>query len=684
MLKFSCEDRISDEMERQYAVSHNRRYGDGHDEFHIGSYPTYRTTMTSSTGPGPQRIPRRTHPSVCSTSTMAEEAVTMGWSPSATTPVQTPTSRGVEREQDPATSHTFEGFLCKEPKKEPKGLYPWQVSNEENSREDGVRGRAVSWQEERLRRRYLHGPQLQENFDLAADPSSCEAAVEELCEGLIALKELNPAIEQLRQAVVAQCGKRVPQAVYAALVERWTSGDRHSLLGEPDPQASSLYEVGSLNEPDMLLPPPAISSEAVQYEAHPARRNCGSCIGVDIGGTLAKFVVLETQAEPASANLIQYLHSSYTYGSTGKRERSLAVMDSRSIGGSLHFISFSSERMVQAVQLVKENNLHRDINELYATGGGAHKFKELFEKELGITFISKDELGTVIVGICYMIDMVPNECYTMALNDENKQRLQEQPISGAQSTEVRKWLVKTKTPVTSCKDLFPFLLCNIGTGVSIVRVNSATDFKRVSGTALGGGTFLGLCRLLTEAQTFDDALELSARGDSSKVNMTVGDIYGGRDLNQFGLSAGLTASFFAKNLMNMEANPRTGMQDEDIAEALGKMIAQNITQITHLNARLHGINRVFFTGNFLRHNDTAARTIVEQMNRWATLDTSEQIPVQAMFLQHEGYFGAIGALLKNKETKCRSPKWSVLSEDDRRAAQKKAEQQANATKGDSR
>ena len=46
------------------------------------------------------------------------------------------------------------------------------------------------------------------------------------------------------------------------------------------------------------------------------------------------------------------------------------------------------------------------------------------------------------------------------------------------------------------------------------------------------------------------------------------------------------------------------------------MIAQNVSQIAHLNARLYGAKRVFFTGNFLRHNDLALRTIVYTMQRW--------------------------------------------------------------------
>lgn len=47
--------------------------------------------------------------------------------------------------------------------------------------------------------------------------------------------------------------------------------------------------------------------------------------------------------------------------------------------------------------------------------------------------------------------------------------------------------------------IFPYLLVNIGSGVSMIKVDGWSSFERVSGTNIGGGTFWGLCRLLTGA-----------------------------------------------------------------------------------------------------------------------------------------------------------------------------------------
>jgi len=205
-------------------------------------------------------------------------------------------------------------------------------------------------------------------------------------------------------------------------------------------------------------------------------------------------------------------------------------------------------------------------------------------------------------------------------------------------------------------NFFPFLLCNVGTGCSILKVTSESQFERVSGTALGGGTFLGLCRRLTKAASFKEAMDMAEDGDARKVDMLVRDIYGeGEDRAGLQLPGDLTASFFARAL---SAEPKAS--DADLCKALVVMISQNLAQIAHLNAQVHGLRRVFFTGNFLRGNDLAMRTIVYTLQRMPRVVVHGELgrrkrdlllpvgaePTEAVFFRHEGYFGAIGAYLE--------------------------------------
>lgn len=59
--------------------------------------------------------------------------------------------------------------------------------------------------------------------------------------------------------------------------------------------------------------------------------------------------------------------------------------------------------------------------------------------------------------------------------------------------------------------------------------------------SLGGGTFLGLCCLLTGCSTFEEAIEIASQGKSTHVDKLVRNIYGG-DYERFGLPGWAVAS----------------------------------------------------------------------------------------------------------------------------------------------
>lgn len=52
---------------------------------------------------------------------------------------------------------------------------------------------------------------------------------------------------------------------------------------------------------------------------------------------------------------------------------------------------------------------------------------------------------------------------------------------------------------------------------------------------------MGLCCLLTGCETFEEALEMASKGDSTNVDKLVKDIYGG-DYERFGLQGSAVAS----------------------------------------------------------------------------------------------------------------------------------------------
>ncbi|ACI64910.1 predicted protein, partial [Thalassiosira pseudonana CCMP1335] len=296
------------------------------------------------------------------------------------------------------------------------------------------------------------------------------------------------------------------------------------------------------------------------------------------------------------------------------------------LNGQFHFIRFETRHMKNAMNLMRINNFHKNIKEIGATGGGAHKYANEWERDLGIGMAKQDEMDSLVAGMQFVMSDIAGECYTFKPNDWTADT--KQPNEG-QSSVVN----------GSVSNAFPYLLVSIGTGVSILRVDGPRQHERVSGSTIGGGTYWGLCRLLTGSDSFSDVLNLAMKGDPSKVDMMVGDIYGkdSNALEKIGLPSDVVASSFGK--LVAKQNPSEGIKEEDLARALLLMVTNNIGQVAHLNAQLHETSRIYFVGTFLQHNTISQQRLAHAIDYWSNGN------MEALFLEHEGYFGALGSFL---------------------------------------
>ena len=69
------------------------------------------------------------------------------------------------------------------------------------------------------------------------------------------------------------------------------------------------------------------------------------------------------------------------------------------------------------------------------------------------------------------------------------------------------------------------------------------------------------------------------------------------------------------------------------------MVTGNLGSLAHLKAEEHSAKHVVYTGSYLANNPVAMRTLAYSTAFWSKGRRS------AIFLRHEGYFGAVGALL---------------------------------------
>ncbi|OQD76863.1 hypothetical protein PENDEC_c003G02614 [Penicillium decumbens] len=363
-----------------------------------------------------------------------------------------------------------------------------------------------------------------------------------------------------------------------------------------------------------------VEADGVHYENKdirlPHHTGVVSHVAVDIGGSLAKLVYFTRE------------------------------LDAEDNGGRLNFINFETHRIDICINFIRQlkeeheqrNGKSRDELCVVATGGGAYKFYDKLKEALDVNILREEEMECLIIGLDFFITEIPNEVFTYSDADT-------EPMQFAEARP----------------DVYPYLLVNIGSGVSMIKVSGPRQFQRVGGTHLGGGTFWGLMSLLTGARTFDDMLAMADRGDNSGVDMLVGDIYG-MDYTKIGLKSTAIASTFGKvfrlkNAAERDAEDGEGLyhddhpeqsnggvnfRHEDMSRSLLYAISNNIGQIAYLQSEKHEVKHIYFGGSFIRGHRQTMNTLSYAIRFWSKGEK------QAYFLRHEGYLGAVGAFIRRQ------------------------------------
>lgn len=235
--------------------------------------------------------------------------------------------------------------------------------------------------------------------------------------------------------------------------------------------------------------------------------------------------------------------------------------------------------------------------------------RTLFRTVLNVELVPLDELSCLIRGLNAMLFLRPRQLLFMyQAESENKTRFIE------------------------AEGIYPYLLVNCGSGVSVLLVTGPGEFSRVSGSSLGGGTLLGVCRLLTGIESFDTLMQVGQSGNPDNVDLLVQDIYGG-DYTQMGLPGNLLASSMGKAHAGCQYNK------SDLVAALVRMVGINVAQVGFLNAKVHGVRRVIYTGFLVRDRPEIWERISYGFNFWSksTLD--------AVYVSYDGFLGAQGAFV---------------------------------------
>lgn len=175
-----------------------------------------------------------------------------------------------------------------------------------------------------------------------------------------------------------------------------------------------------------------------------------------------------------------------------------------------------------------------------------------------------------------------------------------------------------------------YLLVSLGTGTSAMLVEGET-VTRLGGTALGGGTLMGLGAALVETTSFDELVALARKGDRRRVDLLVSDIYRSGEAP---LPGDLSASSFGK-LAHSASETRPSPTPADLAHAIVGLVAENVALICNGLAAAAQVQQIVFAGSTLRTN----APMVEILGFVAATGGHEVV-----FLENGEFSGALGAL----------------------------------------
>jgi type II pantothenate kinase len=131
------------------------------------------------------------------------------------------------------------------------------------------------------------------------------------------------------------------------------------------------------------------------------------------------------------------------------------------------------------------------------------------------------------------------------------------------------------------------LVVSMGTGTAMVHAKRGGKMNYLGGTGVGGGTLLGLTKLLTGAESSRHIEELASAGDLEKIDLRIKHMTESESLSA--LSRELTAANFGK-VSDLATH-------EDVALGAMNLVFETIGMVSVFAARSVRVREVVLTGN---------------------------------------------------------------------------------------
>ena len=134
------------------------------------------------------------------------------------------------------------------------------------------------------------------------------------------------------------------------------------------------------------------------------------------------------------------------------------------------------------------------------------------------------------------------------------------------------------------------LTVSLGTGTALVHAIKGGNMNYLGGTGVGGGTLVGLSRLLLRAESMEHIIEYAEGGDLENIDLKIKHMTSNESLTN--LSRDLTASNFG-NVSDLASK-------EDIALGIMNMVFETVGMVSIFAAHQVGCENIILTGNLTR------------------------------------------------------------------------------------
>lgn len=134
------------------------------------------------------------------------------------------------------------------------------------------------------------------------------------------------------------------------------------------------------------------------------------------------------------------------------------------------------------------------------------------------------------------------------------------------------------------------LVVSMGTGTAMVHARADGTMKYLGGTGVGGGTLVGLSRLLLNAESMEHIEQFAEAGSLDNIDLRIKDMTASNSLDQ--LEADLTAANFGK-LSDIASK-------DDIALGIMNLVFETVGMVSIFAAKSVGVKDIILTGNITR------------------------------------------------------------------------------------